>query len=128
MRWLLDTNVLIDAFAGQSDAVRLLKALRSRNSEWIGYCAITRLEVLGFAGLNEADEDGLRQLLAEFEEAQITPPVIDRAIEVRRAARIKIPDALIAATALVYEAQLVARNANDFRSVTGVQVVNPETS
>lgn len=128
MRWLLDTNFLIDAFAGQPDAVRLLKKLPPQTPEWIGYSAITRIEILGFASLNQTDEEGLRDLLAEFEETPISSTVIERAIEIRKATRIKIPDALIAATALIYEAQLVTRNANDFRSVTGIQVVNPTMS
>jgi predicted nucleic acid-binding protein len=128
MRWLLDTNVLIDAFAGQPDAVRLLTRLRQQSPEWIGYSSITRLEILGFAGLSRADEQGLRELLAEFEEAPIASGVIERAIEIRKATSIKVPDALIAATALAYEAQLVTRNVNDFKSVTGIQVANPATS
>ena len=123
----LDTNILIDAFAGQPDAVRILSGERAQNVDWIGYSAVTRLEILGFSELNAADERGLRDLLAEFEEAAITSAVIEQAIEIRRATRIKIPDALIAATALVYEAHLVTRNANDFISVSGVQVVNPAT-
>lgn len=84
-----------------------------------------RLEVLGFPGLNEADEKGLRELLAEFEEAQLTALVIEQAIRIRKANRIKIPDALIGATAIVHKAQLVTRNVADFKSIEGLQTVNP---
>jgi predicted nucleic acid-binding protein len=124
MRWLLDTNVLINAFAGETEAVALLQQARAGNAEWIGYSAVSRLEVLGFSGLSPADEGGLRQLMAEFQEAQITAPVIDRAIELRKASRIKIPDALIAATAFVYDATLVTRNERDFRSIAGLRVLD----
>jgi hypothetical protein len=48
MRWLLDTNLVIDAFAGRSEAVKAIESARTSEVEWIGYSAITRLEVLGF--------------------------------------------------------------------------------
>jgi predicted nucleic acid-binding protein len=60
VRWLLDTNVLIDAFAGRADSVRAITSARTANLEWIGCSAITRLELLGFPGLSAADEQGLR--------------------------------------------------------------------
>lgn len=127
MRWLLDTNVLIDAFAGRADSVRAITSARTANLEWIGYSAVTRLEVLGFPGLNAADESGLRNLLAQFSEAPIDEAVIERAIEIRKSIRIKIPDALVAATALIYEATLVTRNTGDFKNIPGVSVLDPAT-
>jgi len=127
MRWLLDTNVLIDAFAGRPDAARAMAAARSANLEWVGFSALTRLEALGFAGRTPADDQGLRALLAQFNEAQITPDIIDKAIRVRKAARIKTPDALIAATALHHQATLVTRNVADFRRVPGLMMLDSAT-
>ena len=125
MRWLLDTNVLIDAFAGRSDSVRAITSARTASLEWIGYSSITRLEVLRFPGLNGADEIGLRNLLAQLSEAPIDDAVIERAIEIRKSVRMKIPDAVVAATALVYEANLVTRNTGDFKNIPGVSLLNP---
>jgi predicted nucleic acid-binding protein len=127
VRWLLDTNVLIDAFAGRADSVRAITSARTANLEWIGCSAITRLELLGFPGLSAADEQGLRNLLAQLSEAAIDHAVIERAIEIRKSVRIKIPDALVAATALIYEASLVTRNTGDFKNIPGVSVLDPAT-
>jgi len=66
MRWLLDTNVVIDAFAGRADAVRAITNARTAELDWIGYSAVTRLEALGFHGLTAGDELGLRNLLNQF--------------------------------------------------------------
>ena len=125
MRWLLDTNVVIDAFAGLPEAAKAIKSARASDVEWIGYSAVTRLEVLGFPGLAEEDEVGLRQLLAEFSEAEVSAAIIERAIEIRRSVRIKTPDAIVAATALIYGASLVTRNVEDFSIVPGLTVVDP---
>jgi predicted nucleic acid-binding protein len=92
-----------------------------------GYSAVTRLEVLGFPGLTAADELGLGNLLGQFSEAPIDAAVIERAIEIRRSLRIKIPDALVAATALIYEATLITRNTADFKNIRGVAVLDPAT-
>lgn len=127
MRWLFDTNVFIDAFAGVPDAVTAIHHARDAKAEWIGISAITRLEVLGFAGLTAPDETGLRELLSEFVEVQVAAEVIDRAIQLRRSIRIKTPDALIAATALLQNAALVTRNDADFRRIEGLAVIHPRT-
>jgi predicted nucleic acid-binding protein len=125
MRWLLDTNVVIDAFAGRPEAIKAITSARKLDLEWIGYSAITRLEVLGFPGLTAADEAGLRRLLAQFSEAEVSAAIIERAIEIRRAVRLKTPDAIIAATALIYGASLVTRNVRDFSVVAELTVIDP---
>ncbi len=70
---------------------------------------------------------GLRNLLAQFSEAPLDDAVIERTIEIRKSIRIKIPDALVAATALIYEATLVTRNTGDFKNIPGVSVLDPAT-
>jgi predicted nucleic acid-binding protein len=125
MRWLLDTNVVIDTFAGRPEAIKIVTSARASDLEWIGYSAITRLEVLGFPGLAAVDKAGLGRLLAQFSEAEISAAIIERAIEIRRSLRIKVPDAIIVATALVYGASLVTRNVRDFAGVPDLTVVDP---
>ena len=60
MRNLIDTNVWIDAIAGNLSKKAFLKI--SVEAEWAGYSAITRLELFGFPGLTEADEGKIREL------------------------------------------------------------------
>jgi predicted nucleic acid-binding protein len=125
MRWLLDTNVLLDAFAGRPEAAKAITSARTSDLEWIGYSAVTRLEVLGFPGLGAEDEAGLRQLLAQFSEAAVSAAIIERAIEIRRAVPLKTPDAIIAATAFIDGASLVTRNVRDFSIVAELTVIDP---
>jgi predicted nucleic acid-binding protein len=125
MRWLLDTNVLLDAFDGRPEAAKAITSARTSDLEWIGYSAVTRLEVLGFPGLGAEDEAGLRQLLAQFSEAEVSAAIIERAIEIRRAVPLKTPDAIIAATAFIDGASLVTRNVRDFSIVAELTVIDP---
>ena len=124
MRWLLDTNVWIDAHAGTDDACRVFAQARTVPGAWIAFSAMNKVEVLGYSGLTPADEKELRALLAEFEEVPILPGVIEEAIRVRRLHKLKTPDAIIAATALLQQAELVTRNTGDFKKVTGLSVID----
>ena len=45
--------------------------------------------------------------------------------EIRKAFKIKLPDAIIAATALVHNLTLLSRNVGDFKQVYGLTLINP---
>jgi len=126
MRWLLDSNVLIDALAGLPHGVRVFQEARKRSDVSIIYSVVSRIEVLSFPNLTQPEEVAARRLLNEFEEAAITNSVVERTIQIRRSTRIKIPDALIAATADANQAMVVTRNTSDFQRVAGLAVVHPD--
>jgi len=126
MRWLLDSNVLIDALAGLPHGVRVLREARKRPEVLVIYSAITRIEVLGFPNLSEQEETAVRRLLNEFEEVAVSNAVVERTIQIRKLVRIKIPDALIAASADTAQAVVVTRNTSDFQRVPGLTVVHPD--
>ena len=46
-------------------------------------------------------------------------------IELRKKYKIKLPDALIAATAIFYNLVLITRNVSDFEKIKGLEIVNP---
>ena len=94
----------------------------------MGYSAITRLELFGFPGLKADEELKISSLLKNFSEVGIDSKTIDKAVMIRKAVRIKIPDAIIAASAILAESSLVTRNADDFKGISGLIIVNPYES
>jgi predicted nucleic acid-binding protein len=122
MRQLLDTNVFIETAEGNAQASAAL--LRAAAFEWAGFSVISRVEALGFPKLGADEEANLLRLFGQFVEVQVTPQVIEQTIQLKRALRIKTPDALIAATALVERAELVTRNVGDFQHIPGLTVVD----
>jgi len=123
MRNMIDTNVWIDGISGNLSQNAFLAV--SVEAEWAGYSAITRLELFGFPGLTEVEEEKIRELLQAFEEVPVTSDIIDRAIQIRKRAKVKVPDAIIGASALVLGCNLVTRNVSDFKAIDGLKVIDP---
>lgn len=107
---LVDTDVFIDHLRGAVE----LKAGRHR----FHYSVITRAEL--FSGSSATDV--VTQLLGPLREVHVDRPVAERAGRVRRETGIRLPDALIAATALQYKLELATRNTRDFDRVRGLRV------
>ena len=112
---LVDTNVFIDLIRG----IRPLAAGQDR----ISYSVITRVEL--FAGAAD-QERHVRQLLSPFDEISVDDLVAERAGRLRRDRRMKLADAIIAATALEYGKTLVTRNRRDFERVRGLKLRSPD--
>ena len=51
--------------------------------------------------------------------------ITEKTIEIRKQAKIKLPDAIIAASALVNNAVLVTANVKDFKMIDGISIINP---
>ena len=126
MRYLIDTNIWIYAAAEQQPAEQALRL--AAEAEWTGFSAITRLELFSYPELTFEEETALEAILRAFSEVAVNSAAIDRAIEVRRSRRVRIPDAIIAATALNASAVLVTRNVADFRGIDGLEVWDPYES
>lgn len=51
--------------------------------------------------------------------------IVNKTISIRKSNKIKLPDAIIAATALVYDLTLISRNTSDFKNIAGLQSIHP---
>lgn len=107
VKLLYDTNILIDYLNGIVLAqLELDKAANPMIS------VITRMEVL--AGTSAAEEGNIRAWLDTFQLVQLDNKVADTAVKIRKERRIKLPDAIVWASAKVHSAVLVSRNIKDF--------------
>jgi len=87
----------------------------------INLSVINKIELLGFSKV----EQDLIDFVSCSNICPMDDDIVEKTIEVRRLYRIKLPDAVIAATALHYDFVLVTNNTKDFKSIKGVEVVNP---
>lgn len=120
---LCDSNILI--YAAEPDDICCASYVQ-RNDAAIA--VVSRVEVLGFPGfdhLSETCRSRLQEIVASMVELEMNEAVIQRAIALRRQRKISLADAIIAATALVHELPLVTRNVEDFKHISGLEIINP---
>lgn len=109
---LVDTDVFIDHLRGASE----LKPGRHR----LHYSVVTRAEL--FAGNSAIDV--VSRLLAPFREIPVNRSIAERAGRVALECQIRLPDAIVAATALENHLALATRNRKHFDAVRGVRIRN----
>jgi len=102
VKFLLDTNVVIYLLGG-----RLRHALPQGD---FGVSVITEIELLSYPALAPDDEAAARGFLDAVARHPLTDSIRDRTIALRRQYRLKLPDALIAATALDTGATLLSND------------------
>ncbi len=110
-RYLLDTNAIIYLVSG-----RLVLPLP--NGKY-SVSIITEIELLSFSGLSVEEEQKIRDLLLLLDRVHLTDAVRDETISLRRKNRLKLSDAIIAASALIHDAVLLT-NDQAFTSIEGL--------
>jgi predicted nucleic acid-binding protein len=105
---LFDTNILIDYLNGVDAARRELARYPDRYIS-----LVTWMEVLAGAR-GEDEEDVVEMFLRDFHVVDVTRRVAREAVALRRARRIRLPDAIVWASAQTESALLVTRNTKDF--------------
>jgi predicted nucleic acid-binding protein len=106
---VLDSCILIDYLAGHTAAREYINS-----ADGGAISMITWMEVV--VGAASSDEElVVRAFLATFEILPVDTPVAEEAVRLRRARRLRLPDAIIFATARVHDRVLATRNTKDFR-------------
>jgi predicted nucleic acid-binding protein len=124
VKYLYDTNIFIDYLAEEPAILPFFsESFLSQNEVIIS--SIVRIELLSFPELSNEEEAVISDLLMQFERVPLLPQIEDRTIQLRRHHHIKLPDALIAATALHCSACVMTRNVDDFKRVPELTLYNP---
>jgi len=122
-QYLIDTNAIIDYLENKLPASGLALMNEALDTK-CNVSIITKIEILVF---NTTAEHYLllENFLDDVEIIDLTSAIADRTIAIRKLYKIKLPDAIIAATALVYKLTLVTRNVADFKRINGIKIIDP---
>jgi predicted nucleic acid-binding protein len=116
---IFDSNVLIYLSKYALDPERILK-------DEIAISVITKIEVLGFSFKNKSEHELLLAICNELKVIPLTDLIVEETISLRKNYNIKLPDAIIYATALVENVPLLTNNIDDFKSLDkNVRLINP---
>lgn len=98
---LVDTNILINLSEGKNGIDRYL------DNAFIFVSVITEIELLGWHKLTESQNQFYQSLLKDCQIVELTPEVRKNAIAIRKTNKIKVPDAIIAATSMYLDIPLL---------------------
>ena len=115
---LLDSNIIIGVVKG-----RFLVSQLEKPSLIVS--EITRLEIFGYHKLQVQEEKHLQQFFRNIDCLSVSKIIINQAIKFRRQKSMSVGDAIIAATAIVYDLPLSTANSKDFKHIENLELINP---
>ncbi len=109
MRAVFDTNILVDYLNGVEAAKEELALYDTRLIS-----IVTFIEVM--VGCKDAEEEkAVRGFLVAFNALDVSAEIAEEAVSLRRRFRLKIPDAIVYATARTQGCILVSRNTKELK-------------
>lgn len=113
MNFLLDTNVVLYLLGG------VIPGHFEHGNYFIS--VITEIELLSYPSLCENEETKIRSFLSDVSIIDINATVKDETIKLRRAYLMRLPDAIIAASAITMDATLIS-NDKIFKKLAGIKL------
>lgn len=121
--YLIDTNILIYHTKGSQVTIDFLSDVMGRHS--LNISILTKVEFLGWDKHTPEGFEKCRQLIESANIYSVDENVANKAIDLRRETRIRLADAVIAATALLNNFRLATRNVDDFKMIEELKIINP---
>jgi predicted nucleic acid-binding protein len=123
MSYLLDTNTIID-FTNNRLSLPAKQVITSAKP---AIPFVTRIEVFAWPLLSELEASNLIQFINHCMVFGINETIIQQTILIRKQYKLKLPDAIIAATGITNNLTLITRNLKDFEKVATLSVIDPYT-
>ena len=119
MKIFLDSNILLYFLAGDADLIKFFTDFDPSIS------FIVELETLSAPNLEDEDKIHVKDLLDNLHIANYTDELKSIVIAIRSKKKLKLPDAIIAATAIYYNIPLLTAD-KGFRNIDGLELINYE--
>lgn len=107
--FLADTNALIYLLGGNSCMTPYLQ-------KKLSFSVISEMELLSYSGITKEEEKNINALLSDCIEVSISNEIKLKTIEIRKKYRTKLPDSIVAASAIVNNIPLITAD-KGFRQI-----------
>jgi predicted nucleic acid-binding protein len=121
---LLDSNCAIYLIKGGL-VKNVEEELRKATALGCNLSVISQIELLGYYFPTIDVEAKTEKFVKQCTILPLDNEIVNKTIELRRLYKVKLPDAIIAATALVFDFTLISRNDKDFENIEGLKYLNP---
>jgi predicted nucleic acid-binding protein len=116
--YLVDSNIIIHTAANSVFEKAVIKKLGELLDREFQISIITKIEIL-------SKDDSLSAYVDLATVIMLNEAIINETINIRRKHNTKLPDAIIAATAVVNKLKLLTHNTKDFNNIKGLTTVDP---
>lgn len=122
-RYLIDTNIVSDYLSAAlpSKAFTLMDVVLDATPN---ISIITQIELLCWQAQPKVELQ-VKEFVNDSIVIELSPDIITQCVAIRRERKVKIPDAIIAATAIVEGFTLITNNEKDFNKISGLTILNP---
>jgi len=122
-RYLIDNNVIAN-FTSEKFVGNAMRFLVDVIDDIPNISVITKIEALSWRSPIMQDEFYVKSFVHNSNIIALSDIIVDKCIEIRRNCKIKTPDAIIAATAIVHEFTLITSD-RDFRRIPNLEIIDP---
>ena len=124
MSFFIDTDIFVDHLRNFKPALDFFESLQKK--EGVFFSAITEAELIaGSENNNPEKKEVLLCFLLCWNKIEVNNPIAVLAGDLKRKYNIILPDAIIAATALHHDLELLTRNIKDFKKIKDLVVKAP---
>lgn len=122
-QYLIDNNVISNYFSGRfsSEAMKFMDSILDAIPN---ISVVTEIEALSWVNQDKTKESVIRSFVSDANIMPLTRAIVGQCIHLRRSRKIRTPDAIIAATAIVHGLILITSD-NDFQGIPELKVFDP---
>ena len=125
IKYLWDTNITV-YYLQQQFSVSAEKFMDELLIEYQpAISVISEIELLCWKSHSEKDEVILRSFIQDAIVIELETSIKLKTAEIRKSTKLKLPDAIIAATAIEFDLILLTRNVSDFNKIPSLKFINP---
>ena len=124
MGYLLDTNAVIN-YLDASFPLSGMQILNTIVDDEPMISIVTKMETLGYNFTSVEEQTTMETFINGSNVLDLNNDIVNKTIAIRKSKKMKLPDAIIAATALVYNLALITRNIADFKNIKELKTIDP---
>jgi predicted nucleic acid-binding protein len=126
---LLDTDIFVNFLRGQEEEALFFNKILVENEFYGLFSSITEIELFAVERLDQKQETAILKLLANLQRIDLDSQVAQLAgrwlAKYKKSNGLEMPDAIIAATALIHGASLVTKNTRHYAFIPGLVLTPP---
>jgi len=122
-RYIIDSNVIVN-YTSEKYSKKAMSFLADVIDEIPNISVITKIEVLSWRSAIMQEEENMRLFVNSLNLIRLSDIIVEKCIEIRRNHKIKTPDAIIAATAIVNDFTILTSD-SDFDPIPNLKIINP---